>query len=1488
MNRQLRTISVSLALLLCSLAASPAQKAPAESDSDWQRRAAWFLQGREAPRGKSAAELRRRAVATKMQMRAARLRGNATSPSDSTATGPWTPLGPLPLASDATGSGLQDYHQVSGRATAIAIDPADPTGNTIFVGGAQSGIWKSTNAANPIAAQVNWTPLTDSQPALAIGAIAIQPGNANPSQSVIIAATGEADNSGDSYFGAGMLRSADGGQTWTNVSTASYGSSQVSLAGLGGTAVAFSTAQGQTNTVVAAMATSSEAYLDGAYDTNTVRGLYTSTDGGEDWAYDTLIDPSGPATSASATSVVYNAAAQLFIAAVRYHGFYSSPDGLNWTRLANQPGAAGLLSTANCPPASSSSCLLYRAEITVVPGRNEMYTWFIGIDPATGDLLDEGIWQTTNGGSQWTQISDAGITQCGDPAGCGISQGPYNLELLAVPDGSATDIYAGAINLYKCSITTANPACHSTSFLNLTHVYGCAVLGAPAHVHPDQHALASILPGNGTDLMYFANDGGIYRALDGYAGLTTGSCSGTNQFDDLNQNLGPMTQFVAFSQHPSDTNTLLGGTQDNGSPATASSTSSARWINVLGGDGGYNAIDPNTPANWFTSNPDGGNGSLQIYLCPSGIHCDDSTFAAVVDSGTVGGDDGPFYPFYVLDPQSSTAMLVGTCRLWRGPRVGGTFTALSPNLETFGSGTCTGSEANTVRSIAAGGPTDANGSQVVYVTTNGLGPNNNVPSGRVWVSLQASQGPASFSDITGTINPMFYSISSAAIDVSDPSGKTAFVSIMGFTGGPGHVWQTTDGATWVDFSGTGAAALPDSPVNALLVDASTHTVYAGTDAGVFQSSTTTAEWTEVGPTSGDSGLLPNVAITGLGLFDSGGLKLLRASTYGRGIWQFGIFSVPTFQVAVPTPGATVFNNQAATLAATVTAYGGYNNLVNMTCTGGTTAPPQNCSASPASVTPTFSGASTTLAASGTAGNYIFNLHAVGTDAKQITIDTPITLTILDFGLTTPSPNSVTIPRGTSSAPISFQATAGGPFSQPVTLTCLLPDALSGATCAISPQATVNPTASSPVSMTAMLTVPPSVVPGTYPVTIEADTTGAPSVTTTFSAVITTNPDFILVEPAPFPDVPFGSTGTTAPISINSQDGFSGTVALSCAAASGGDSCSLNPSTVGAFPATVSLTINGDGPTPGSYSMNIVGKSGTVSHTLAVPFNVSGFSFTGPASISATAGNPAQANLTLTSAGAYQGNVNLVCDTSALGGAQCSFSPPGPISLSAGASVKVVVTINVPNDTPAGMFPVNLQARDASGVPVVSLKIQVTISQDYTIGALSPPGASVSPGGSASFNLSVIPIGTYNGSIQLNCAVAPVFMGSCAFTPASVSPGSNVTGVSALLTVTTVAPVPGAQPRSAAGGWRLAACMMLPLLVLPGFKRNRPACRARIAGLCLVAWISMGTLSCGTGVGGSGGGGGQHGTQPGIYTITVTGSPASTSQPKGSVAMLMVN
>ena len=113
---------------------------------------------------------------------------------------------------------------------------------------------------------------------------------------------------------------------------------------------------------------------------------------------------------------------------------------------------------------------------------------------------------------------------------------------------------------------------------------------------------------------------------------------------------------------------------------------------------------------------------LVFNFAPSGVNCNNAGFSFVVTSGMIGDDDGAFYFPYILDPNSSTAMLVGSCRVWRGPRAGGSFTALSPNFETLGSGTCAGSEMNQVRALAAAGPTDSNGSEVVYATTSGLGP----------------------------------------------------------------------------------------------------------------------------------------------------------------------------------------------------------------------------------------------------------------------------------------------------------------------------------------------------------------------------------------------------------------------------------------------------------------------------------------------------------------------------------------------------------------------------------------------------------------------------------------------------------------------------------------------------------------------------------------------------------------------------------------------
>ena len=171
--------------------------------------------------------------------------------------------GPAPLASDGEWTRSAGLGPVAGRATAVAIDTADASGNTVYVGGAYGGVWKSTNAVtiSPNPLSVTWTAVTDDQPTLAVGAIAIQPQQANPdaTRSVILVGTGETNNSSDSYYGLGILRSDNAGNTWTLISQDNTGNR--SFAGLGFSKIAFSTAN--PSLVVAAAAGATQGVVEG-------------------------------------------------------------------------------------------------------------------------------------------------------------------------------------------------------------------------------------------------------------------------------------------------------------------------------------------------------------------------------------------------------------------------------------------------------------------------------------------------------------------------------------------------------------------------------------------------------------------------------------------------------------------------------------------------------------------------------------------------------------------------------------------------------------------------------------------------------------------------------------------------------------------------------------------------------------------------------------------------------------------------------------------------------------------------------------------------------------------------------------------------------------------------------------------------------------------------------------------------------------------------
>jgi subtilisin-like proprotein convertase family protein len=112
----------------------------------------------------------------------------------------------------AVGGAANNNSQNSGRIGGLAVDASDPSGNTVYAAGASGGVWKTNNFYSPNGP--TWLPLTDLGPgnSLNTGSIAVFSQNHDTKQSIIFVSTGEGDTGTP---GVGLLRSMDGGKTWT-------------------------------------------------------------------------------------------------------------------------------------------------------------------------------------------------------------------------------------------------------------------------------------------------------------------------------------------------------------------------------------------------------------------------------------------------------------------------------------------------------------------------------------------------------------------------------------------------------------------------------------------------------------------------------------------------------------------------------------------------------------------------------------------------------------------------------------------------------------------------------------------------------------------------------------------------------------------------------------------------------------------------------------------------------------------------------------------------------------------------------------------------------------------------------------------------------------------------------------------------------------------------------------------------------------------------
>jgi photosystem II stability/assembly factor-like uncharacterized protein len=136
----------------------------------------------------------------------------------------------------------------SGRAISIAFDPTNPA--IVYVGTANGGVWKSTDSGQ------TWSAKSDFQRSLAIGALAIDPND--PQR--IFAGTGQYGAAVGTLYGNGILRSIDGGNTWTELATATFLRDEISR-------LLFDPTD----------ATSQRMFL------SATTGVYESTDGGNNW-----------------------------------------------------------------------------------------------------------------------------------------------------------------------------------------------------------------------------------------------------------------------------------------------------------------------------------------------------------------------------------------------------------------------------------------------------------------------------------------------------------------------------------------------------------------------------------------------------------------------------------------------------------------------------------------------------------------------------------------------------------------------------------------------------------------------------------------------------------------------------------------------------------------------------------------------------------------------------------------------------------------------------------------------------------------------------------------------------------------------------------------------------------------------------------------------------------------------------------------------------
>ncbi len=381
--------------------------------------------------------------------------------SNTTFTGIWEVLGPM---------------NFGGRTLSLCFNPLNP--NTIFAGAASGGLWKSVSGGVGMNA---WQQIEIGFPVLGVAAIAINPLDSNE----IYIGTGEVyndQNAGTGFavrttrgtYGIGLLKSIDGGTTW---------SKSIDWQ--------FDDLRGVQDIII-------NPLNPNTLFTATTEGTFKSLDAGLTW---TLVQNS---RMASDLLMIPGDTSQIFLSAGNSFspnpGIFKSIDG----------GNSFVQITTGLPATFSGKAML-----DVCASNTQIMYASIG-----EQLTGLGLYKSTNGGTNWFQVN---------PTDFQTYQGWYAHDVVVKPTNPDIVITCG-IDVWK-STNGGTTLDQKTYWYNWdfdnTLVGGPE--GPPDYVHADIHRM--YYHPLDDEIIYLATDGGVFRSIDG--GDSFEGCNGgyhTQQF----------------------------------------------------------------------------------------------------------------------------------------------------------------------------------------------------------------------------------------------------------------------------------------------------------------------------------------------------------------------------------------------------------------------------------------------------------------------------------------------------------------------------------------------------------------------------------------------------------------------------------------------------------------------------------------------------------------------------------------------------------------------------------------------------------------------------------------------------------------------------------------------------------------------------------------------------------------------------------------------